>query len=83
MTAGSLACHGFLALFPALIALHGPVRLLHIGSSPGLAGHLPFAGTGFLIAWTVVRQVLTIVMITLLFSVYDYYAPNRASPRWQ
>ena len=40
-------------------------------------------GTAFTIAWTVVRWVLTIIMITLLFSVYYYAGPNRESPRWQ
>jgi len=30
-----------------------------------------------------VRWVLTIIMITLLFSVYYYAGPNRESPRWQ
>jgi membrane protein len=52
-----------------------------IGS--GIEGHLPVAGTAFIVVWTVARWLLTITMIFLLFSVYYYYGPNRESPRWQ
>ena len=52
-----------------------------IGS--GIEGHIGITGTAFTIAWTVVRWVLTIVLITLLFSVYYFFGPNRETPRWQ
>lgn len=52
-----------------------------IGS--GIEGHIGITGTAFTIVWTVVRWVLTIVLITLLFSVYYFFGPNRATPRWQ
>jgi membrane protein len=52
-----------------------------IGS--GIDGHVGIGGTAFVVVWTVVRWVVTIVLITLLFSVYYYFGPNRETPRWQ
>jgi membrane protein len=49
----------------------------------GIEGHLHFAGTAFLVAWNAFRWVLTILAVTVLFSIYDFFAPNRAAPRWQ
>ena len=41
------------------------------------------AGTAFIVVWTVVRWALTVIAISLLFSVFYYFGPNRESPRWQ
>ena len=52
-----------------------------IGS--GIEGHIGLTGTAFTVIWTVVRWVVTIVLITLLFSVYYFIGPNRETPSWQ
>jgi membrane protein len=44
---------------------------------------VPVAGTAFIVAWNVVRWVLTLIVISLLFSVFYYLGPNRDAPRWQ
>jgi membrane protein len=52
-----------------------------IGS--GIEGHIGITGVAFAVVWNVVRWALTIVLITLLFSVYYFFGPNRETPRWQ
>ena len=49
----------------------------------GIEGHIGIAGTAFIVVWTIVRWVLTVILITLLFSVYYFFGPNRETPRWQ
>ena len=49
----------------------------------GIAGHIGITGAAFTVVWNVVRWALTIVLITLLFSVYYFFGPNRETPRWQ
>jgi membrane protein len=52
-----------------------------IGS--GIEGHIGLTGTAFVVIWTVVRWVVTIILISLLFSVYYFLGPNRETPSWR
>ena len=52
-----------------------------IGS--GIEGHVGITGTAFTVVWNVVRWAAAVVLITVLFSVYYFFGPNREIPRWQ
>ena len=71
-----LATLVFGGIASALIVFGAP-----IGSA--IQNYVPISGTAFVIIWTVVRWLVTVIVISLLFSTYYYLGPNRESPRWQ
>ena len=49
----------------------------------GIESHMPVHGTAFLVVWNIVRWVVTVILVSLLFSCYYYFGPNREMPKWQ
>jgi membrane protein len=73
-------------LMLATVVIGGIAAALVVFGEPigaGIAGHVGITGTAFTVVWTVVRWVLTIILVTALFSIYYFFGPNRETPRWQ
>jgi len=43
----------------------------------------PFAGSAFATVWTILRWVIALALMTLLFSILYYVAPNQPRRRWR
>jgi membrane protein len=70
-------------LMAATVGLGGVGAALVVLGAPigaGIEGHVPLHGLAFTIVWTILRWSLTVVVISVLFSIFYAIGPNRPSP---
>ena len=75
-----------LLLMLCTVVFGGIASILIVEGAPlgkEIGSLISFHGTGFNIVWDVVRWVLTVILVSLLFSCYYYFGPNRELPKWQ
>ena len=73
-------------LMLAIAVLGGIATALIVFGAPlgsVIESHVGLTGAAFTVVWTIVRWVLTIIAITVLFSVFYYLGPKRETPHWQ
>jgi membrane protein len=73
-------------LMSATLVLGGVGAALVILGAPigaGIEGHVPLRGVSFSVIWTIVRWSVTLIVVTVLFSIFYFLGPNRESPRWR
>lgn len=72
-------------LMAATLILGGIGAGLGILGAPigaGIEGHVPLHGIAFSVIWVIVRWSVTLIAITVLFSIFYFAGPNLQSPRW-
>ena len=75
-----------LLLMLCTVVFGGIASILIVEAAPlgkEIGSLISFHGTGFNIVWDVVRWALTVILVSLLFSCYYYFGPNREMPKWQ
>ena len=77
--------YAFPLMLATLVIGGAASALIVLGASigSGIEGHIGITGTAFTVVWSIVRWAAAVVLITLLFSVYYFFGPNREAPRWQ
>jgi membrane protein len=73
---------GLMAVTAVIGGIASALTVFGVPIGTGIAGHVGIGHTAFEITWTAVRWVVTIMLISVLFSVYYRFGPNLPSARW-